>query len=234
MAISNENATFIKHYIVNLYTSSGCAIILTILLSLDVFKAFQRKALWIPGQALVLTALIIQLLTYIDNYLDLNVNSDDNFVKDNQMYYLVVRPLMFDSRRVMICIFIAYLLPGVVRSETGLRTVWGDIGALALPVMWHMGYEVYFLLQETDEEKSWIPSAAPAPPSPPHHKFNYDAYTEWQQDPSDRIWFRASYITFFTALTLLIVLLTCGVIARKSIRKIMSQKIPLALSCCCN
>lgn len=185
--ISKEGADFEEHYSVDLFTSSGCAIILSILLSLDVFKAFQRKALWIPGQALVLTALIIQLLTYVDNYLDLNVNSDDNFLRNKQMYFLVVRPLMFDSRRVMICIFIAYLLPGVVRS--GLRTVWGDIGALALPVMWHMGYEVYFFLQEAHEEKSWIPSAAPAAPaapSPPHPEFNDDAYTRWQLHRSDR------------------------------------------------
>ena len=77
MAISNENGAFIKHYIVNLYTSSGCAIMLTILLSLDVLKDFQRKSHWILVQALVLTALIIQMLTWVDNYLNLNVNSDD-------------------------------------------------------------------------------------------------------------------------------------------------------------
>ena len=64
--------------------------------------------------------------------------------------------------------------------------------------------------------------------------FKGDAYTTWISYHFFRVWFRASYITFFTALTLLIVLLTCGVIAGKSIRKIMSQKIPLALSCCCN
>ena len=114
--ISNDYSEYVKHYIINGYASSGCAIILTILLSLDVFKSFQRKTLWIPGQALVLTALIIQLLTFIDNFLNLNVNSKDNSLKDQQMFLLVVRPLIFDSRRVMICIFIAYLFPGLVSS----------------------------------------------------------------------------------------------------------------------
>ena len=114
--ISNDYSEYVKHCTVNGYASSGCAIILTILLSLDVFKSFQRKTLWIPGQALVLTALIIQLLTFIDNFLNLNVNSKDNSLKDQQMFLLVVRPLIFDSRRVMICIFIAYLFPGLVSS----------------------------------------------------------------------------------------------------------------------
>lgn len=219
MTISDEYTDYFNHFIVNRYATFGCASILTILLCLDVYKAFQRRAHWIPAEALVLTALIIQLLTFVDNYLNLNANSSNEFIKDSKLIILIQRPLVFDSRRVMICIFIAYLLPGVAHS--GLRTVWGDIGAVALPVMWHMSYELYYFLEGMKEQKSLSNEYL-------------DAYNYWQLHPTHRVWFTVSYISFFTTLTLLIVLLTCAVIAGKTISKIMSEKISLALSCCCN
>lgn len=212
----------------NVIGSSICAIVLTIFISFDVHKAFKRKAHWIPAEALVLTALVILLLTFGDN-LNLNVDSHDTDLKDEQIY-LLVGSAIFYSRRVMICLFISYFLPRVVRS--GLITVWGDIGALALPVMWHMGNEVYFLLKVLEEEKSRIQSPSPSPSL--ENNAEDSTYKHLQEHPSYRVMFTVSYITLFTALILLIVLLTCALIAGKSIRKIMSQKIPLALSCCCN
>eukprot|EP00253_Pinus_taeda_P020278 PITA_20278 len=212
--MSTEYSAIQQYYLINSYATGVCALIFTILLSLDAYKAFKRKAHWIPSESLVLSALIIQLLTFIDNY-NLNVNSNDKNLKDLQVYSLVVNPLRFNIRRVMICIFISYLLPGVVRS--GLRTVWSDIGALALSVLWHMTYEVYFLHKLIKEETA--------------STFNQRI---WRHCKSCRMWFTVSYFILFTALVLLVVLLTCAVIAGKSIRNVISQKVPLALSCCSN
>lgn len=238
--MSTEYSAIQQYLWINGYASGVCALIFTILLSLDAYKAFKRKAHWIPSQSLVLSALIIQLLTFIDNF-NLNVNSNDQNLKDLQVYLLIINPLRFNIRRVMICIFISYLLPGVVRS--GLRTVWSDIGALALPVLWHMTYEVYFVLKlikeetsstfnlRTEEMSSNTSSACP---------FNVsylplsETHMVWGLCKSYRMWFTVSYCTLFTALVLLVVLLTCAVIAGKSIRNIISQKVPLALSCCSN
>lgn len=212
--MSTEYSAIQQYYLINNYASGVCALIFTILLSLDAYKAFKRKAHWIPSESLVLSALLIQLLTFIDNF-NLNVNSNDQDVKNKQIYNLIANPLRFNIRRVMICIFISYLLPGVVRS--GLRTVWSDIGALALPVLWHMTYEVYFLLKLIKEETA--------------STFNQSL---WRHCKSCRMWFTVSYFILFTALVLLVVLLSCAVIAGKSIRNIISQKVPLALSCCSN
>lgn len=52
--------------------------------------------------------------------------------------------------------------------------------------------------------------------------------------PHYRLWFISSYISLLIAITLFFVLLISTVIAGKSILNIMSQKVPLALSCCCN
>lgn len=212
--MSTEYSAIQQYYSINGYASGVCALIFTILLSLDAYKAFKRKAHWIPSESLVLSALIIQLLTFIDNF-NLNVHSNDQHVKNNQIYNLIANPLRFNIRRVMICIFISYLLPGVVHS--GLRTVWSDIGALALTVLWDMTYEVYFLLKLIKEET----------PSTSNIRL-------WRLCTSCRMWFTVSYFTLFTALVWLVVLLTCAVIAGKSIRNIISQKVPLALSCCSN
>lgn len=211
--MSTEYSAIQQYYWIN-YASGVCALIFTILLSLDAYKAFKRKAHWLPSESLVLSALIIQLLTFIDNF-NLNVNSNDKNLIDWQIDILIVNRLRFNIRRVMICIFISYLLPGVVRS--GLRTVWSDIGALALSVLWHMTYEVYFLHKVIKEETA--------------STFNQRL---WRYCKSCRMWFTVSYFILFTALVLLVVLLTCAVIAGKSIRNVISQKVPLALSCCSN
>jgi len=112
------------------------AVIFISLLSLDVWKGLQKKSSWIPGQALVLSALIIQLFIFID-YLDASINSSNLILKYIQSILLVKEQLFIDNRRVMMCVFIAYLFPRMVTP--GLRTVWGDIGALTLSVIGHMG-----------------------------------------------------------------------------------------------
>jgi len=65
--MGNEEHTH-SHFdgILELLSSSVCAILILILLAWDVCKALKRRAHWIPGVALVLSALTIQMLALID------------------------------------------------------------------------------------------------------------------------------------------------------------------------
>jgi hypothetical protein len=80
--------------------SSVCAVIFITLVLLDVWKAFRRKASWIPGKALALSALTIQLLLFSD-HLDVSITSS-NHLQNMQLILLVEEQLLIDSRRVMI------------------------------------------------------------------------------------------------------------------------------------
>lgn len=209
---SKEVKLFARSYTGYKLSSSVCAVIFITLVLSDVWKAFRRRATWIPGRALVLSAITIQLLLFID-HLDVSVNSSNQYLKDMQLILLVEEQLLIDSRRVMMCVFIAYLLPGIV--SRGLRRVWGDVGALALIVIAHMAYEAYFLL--TYDE--WVVS-------PDYHDY-------WDTIDGSVEWLIPSYITVSLAMILLVVLLSCAVIAGKTIRNSMSQKVQSVLSSCC-
>lgn len=208
-----EVQLFARTYTGYKLSSSICAVIFITLVLSDVWKAYRRKATWIPGRALVLSAIMIQLLLFID-HLDVSVNSSNQDLKDMQLILLVEEQLLIDSRRVMMCVFIAYLLPGIVSRR--LRSVWGDVGALALIVIAHMVYEAYFLLTYDEWEISR----------------NYEEY--WAiYDLGPVEWLIPSYIAVSLAMILLVVLLSCAVIAGKSIRNTTSQKVPSVLSSCC-
>lgn len=106
------------------------------------------------------------------------------------------------------CVFIAYLLPGVVSRD--LQSVWSNVGALASTVIAHMAYEAYFLKTSGRLFVCFF----------------------WPTRENHIVWLIPSYIAISIAIILLVLLLSCAVIAGKSIRNIMSQKVPLALSCC--
>jgi len=112
MTTEEELNSFANSYAGYEFTSSICALIFVTLLLVDVWKAFGRKATWIPGQALVLSFLTIQFLHFID-HLQVTRNSSDQDLKDLQWTLLVWEQLVADIRRVMMCVFIAYLLPGI-------------------------------------------------------------------------------------------------------------------------
>lgn len=167
----------------------ACVVIFTFLLSLDSWKAMKRKAYWFPGRFLVLSAFTIQFISYV-NYSTIKLTSTTNGGdEDDGLDQLVI-----DSGRVVICVFIAYLLPGLVSS--GFRSVWADVGALALSALVHMLSEIYV--------------------------FTY--YIE--------VWVSDSIL--FTANIILLLLSICTVLAGKTIRIIVNQKVPSLVSCCSN
>jgi hypothetical protein len=172
-----------------------------ILLSLDAWKAIQRKAYWFPGGFLVLSALTLQFIIYVD-YSTVSVSSGTEDITDEDAENFLHIQLVIDSGRLVICVFIAYLLPGMVSSR--FRNVWGDIGAVALGVLAHMFSEIYLV------------------------------YLYFKNSNSGAVWFKVFSAILFTAITLLVLLSICAVLAGKSIRIIINKKVPSLLSCCSN
>lgn len=184
--------------ITDLLSGCACAIIFILLLSLDARKAIKRKAYWLPGISLVLSALTLRYISFVD-YSTVNVFLETRDLTDkDKVIYLLIQPII-DSGRLVICVFIAYLIPGLVSSR--FRSVWSDIGALALTVLSHMLSEIYIAQ---------------------HIYFNVE------------LWITVVNVIIFTAIILLVLLCICTVLAGKTIRFIMNQKVPSLLSCCSN
>lgn len=173
-------------------------ITLIIFISVDAINAFKRKAFWIPARFLVLNALTIQLVSTVNDRSSMSKACDIYQSKDQLMACLLENQIMIDSGRVVLLVYIAYLLPGLVRSHQGFSKTWSDIGALILNVLYSSSKNIS--ISESQKPK--------------------------------RVWFIISNTTIFASIILLLLLLSCAVLAGKSIYNILSQKIPLALSCC--
>jgi len=128
---------------VNLLSGCACAIVFFYLFSLDALKAKKRKAYWFPGRFLVLSALTLQFINFV-NYSPVNVTSVVGNIPHKDVENFLKLQLVIDSGRLVICVFIAYLLPGLVSSR--FRRVWIDIGALALNVLVHMYSEISLIV----------------------------------------------------------------------------------------
>ena len=185
--------------LLELLPSCICAVVFLILLLWDVCRALKRRAHWTPGVALVLSALTIQMVGLID-FWDMRYKDHNQEKLEDVSILLTEDQLILDCRRLMMCVFIGYLFPGMVRS--GWTCVWSDVGGLVLAVVLHMVLELYFV---------W--------------KFN-------RTKQSESFWFLVSGTTLFISSVLLLLLLSCAVLAGKTIRKIISKKVPLAVSYC--
>lgn len=167
------------------------------LLLWDVWKAWKRRALWIPGHALVLSALIIQLLSFID-YSHISIYSGSSYKTEEVVAVLVKNQLVIDSGRLMMCVLMVYLVPGMACS--GSTTVWANLTALGLSIILKIVSDLYSFNLET-------------------------------KGP-DRKWSIVFDFTLFIAIIYLLMLLIHAAMIGRSIRKMLSQRIPLALSCC--
>lgn len=232
------------NYILDLVLACVCAVLFVILLSLDVWKAFKKRAYWFPGQALVLSAPTIQLLSFVDK-LNSSVHSKSSC---DRLWDTGVDQLFVNTTRVMICVIIGYLLPGMVNYS--FTTMGSNIGALALTVIIHMVSEVYFFMEGNEGESncgsrssavlnsvlfSPSPSPSPSPSSIPDNDYVFEEDTHfWFVELHYLQWLIISWVNLFTVIILLVSLLTCAVLAGKSIRNIISRNVPKALSSCCN
>eukprot|EP00253_Pinus_taeda_P036447 PITA_36447 len=185
------------------------------LLLWDVWKAWKRRALWIPAQALVLSTPIIELLSFID-YSHISVYSGSSYQTEEVVAVLVKNQLVIDSGRLMMCVLIAYLLPGMARS--GSTTLALDLASLVLSIILNILSEVQSVWKVEKRNESMSALAA-----------DYNVETKG----SDRKWSKVCSTTLFIATIYLLLLLIQVAKIGITIRRIMSQKITSALSCCC-
>jgi hypothetical protein len=176
-------------------------------------KALKKRAHWIPGDWLVLSALTIQILNLLNgessllkNILDSPKPWDGEVVKNNLF--------MIQSSRVMLCGLVAYLLPGMARP--GYEESWGKLGALVLSIFLHISSELFTV------HRHLANSSLPLLSGYIHLWANVERVTEGS--------FIISGVIISTTLLWLILLLICATIANKSIRMIVCQRIPVILA----
>jgi hypothetical protein len=86
------------------------------------------RVIWILRRALVLSAFIIQLLSFTD-YSHISVYLGNTYKKKEVVAVLVKNQLVIDSGRLMMCVFMAYFLPGM--AYLGSTIVGSDLTTLA-------------------------------------------------------------------------------------------------------
>eukprot|EP00253_Pinus_taeda_P032542 PITA_32542 len=165
-------------------------------MAMDVRKAFKRGVYWVPGNALVLSALTIQIMTFVENQSD-RVFLGSKTMKDEGVNNFV----MIHSTRVMICVLVAFFLPGVARASHENKLA--RIAALGLTIFVDIFSEFLTL----------------------YHRFS-DSVREGVSWVS----FLISDVIISISLMWLILLLVCAARASESIRNIANQRVPFILA----
>lgn len=175
-------------------------IIFIVLIGRDTWKALKKGAHWIPGDALVLSALTIQAMNLLKGQSEVlkqashkELKSIAGFVHENW-----ANLVMIHISRVMLCVLVAYLLPGMARPFS--KESWGKLAALGLSILLHVfseafNVQIYYY--------SWVVLVMPN--------------------------FIGSGVIISMSLIWLILLLSCATIANKSIQDIINQKIRVIL-----
>jgi len=109
-------------------------------LGVDIARARKKRAHWFPGHALVLSALTIQVMNLLNaetallkEVLDYRQPLYGELVKNN--LYII------HGSRVMLCMIVAYLLPGMARP--GYEDSWGKLMALGPTMFFHIFSEFF-------------------------------------------------------------------------------------------
>ncbi|XP_057845761.2 uncharacterized protein LOC131055173 [Cryptomeria japonica] len=183
-------------------------VIFIVFISKDAVKALKRRAHWIPGDSLVLTALTIQLLNQLSGHgalVEEALNNPspfrENILKSD--FYMI------HSSQVMLCIAIAYMVPGM--PARGFEDAWGKPTALVITILVHITSEVYTIHQADSTLTGYL-------------------YIWPQSNESNHTVYIAIAFTVSFSFLMLVLLLGCATIAGKGIEGIISQKIPLILS----
>lgn len=189
------------------------ALAFIILIGLDLRNAIKKGAHWVPGRALVLSALTIQIMNFIENQSGLleqileHPDSWNNEMVKNNLF-------MIHTSRVMLCVLVAYFVPGMARP--GSEEKWTKIAAIGLTVF-------IDIFSEMNSARSRFPT----PRSSKRSSFFYS----WPEGKEvSRVSFFVSGAIISITLIWLILLLISAAIASKSIRNITSQKIPIILA----
>ncbi|GLJ14461.1 hypothetical protein SUGI_0233820 [Cryptomeria japonica] len=191
------------------------------LIQSDAQKAYKKRAHWIPGNAFILSALTIQVLSYLDTS-TVNISDKPNY---KEMILLLGNHLLIESQRLIICVFMGYLLPGMARPGSGGQ--WGDISALAITLITDITTELYFLHESKDLFRLLTNRKTVQKTD---YNSNFDMAAEFEKQPSIRTWFMVSSVGILVSVIFLILFLVCAIVAGNTIRGILSQRISAALS----
>eukprot|EP01018_Ginkgo_biloba_P025260 Gb_17646 [translate_table: standard] len=174
-------------------------------IAVDARRALKKNEHWIPANTLVLSALSIQLLTVLNGQtseLEQTYNVIRNGAEDDDQLWgdsIRTNMLVIHSGRVMMCVFIGYLLPGMARPRTrGWRS---KLAALILSIVFQISSEFYSLYHRSNDKNN-------------NRSINL---------------YLVSITTIFVSITVLLLLLWCAAFASKSIQDIVKQKIPVIL-----
>ncbi|GLJ08560.1 hypothetical protein SUGI_0091320 [Cryptomeria japonica] len=123
-------------------------VVLAMCICFDVYTAYKRGAKWIPGRAVVIYALCLQLIGYLDVQ-NVSIQSKD---KDQQLEVLVSSQLSVDSSRLVLLVFVGYLLSNLA-STSGF---WTNIAALFTSLSTHIAIELFVAFQSRVIEKDRV------------------------------------------------------------------------------
>ncbi|GLJ12638.1 hypothetical protein SUGI_0195010 [Cryptomeria japonica] len=182
--------------------------IFIVFISKDAVKALKRRAHWIPGDSLVLTALTIQLLNQLSGHgalVEEALNNPSPFTAN----ILKSDFWMIHSSQVMLCVAIAYLVPGM--AARGFEDAWGKMAALVITILAHITSEVYTIHQARSTLTGYL-------------------YIWPQSNEANHIVYVVIACIVSMSFLMLVLLMGCATIAGKGIQGIISQKIPLILS----
>lgn len=187
-----------------------------VLLGRDTWKAIKKRAHWIPADWLVLSALTIQILNLLNGESSLLKNILDNPDNPELLNGEVVKNNLFmiHTSRVMLCVLVAYLLPGMARP--GYEDSWGKIGALVLSIFLHISSELFSVHRRL--AGSGLPLLSD----------DVQLWPEVEEVTEGSFIVSGGIISL--SLVWLILLLSCAAMANKSIRIIVCQRIPVILA----
>lgn len=184
------------------------------LVGLDTCNGLKKGLHWIPGDALILSALTIQLMNWLNGestllkqILDSPEALNGELIKNNLF--------MTHCSRVMVCVLVGYLLPGMARP--GYEDSWGKLTAVGLIMFLHISSELFTVHQRLGHSKGL---------SLVHRSFYFWPHVNELTENS----FIVSSLIISLSLVWLILLLSSATIANISIRNIMSQRIPVILA----
>lgn len=157
-----------------------------------------------PGNALVLSALTIQIMTFVENQSDrvfLGSKTLKDEIGENNF-------VMIHGTRVMICVLVAFFLPGVASASHENKLA--KIAALGLTVFVDIFSEFLTLYRRFSDSVRGL--------------------TRPSQDGVSWVSFLISDVLISISLMWLILLLACAARAGESIRNIANQRVPFILA----
>ncbi|GLJ14468.1 hypothetical protein SUGI_0233980 [Cryptomeria japonica] len=191
------------------------------LIKSDAHQAYRKRAHWIPGNAFILSALTIQVLSYLDSS-TVNISDKPSY---SEMALLLGNHLLIESERLIICVFMGYLLPGMARPGSGGQ--WGDISALTITLFTDITSELYFLHKSKDLFQLLVVQKTVLKVE---YDYKFDMAREFKKQTSIRAWFMVSSVGILVSVIFLTLFLGCAIIAGNTIRGILSERISVALS----